>query len=83
MSPSYVDDFDGPRPYEPDPRDREIERLRAGITWALGYTDFRPRKPGEGAYWWRKELRERAGLPTYVYDKATRAVSPVRSESKR
>lgn len=27
--------------------------------WLLGYTDFRQREEGEGAYWWRKELRER------------------------
>lgn len=40
----------------------ENERLREAISWALGETDFRPRKEGEGAYWWRKELRERAAL---------------------
>ena len=47
----------------------EIERLRAriaelegAVVWALGYTDFRERREGEGAYWWRKELRERAGM---------------------
>ncbi len=43
------------------------ERLRLAIRWALGYeqhdgTDFRERQPGEGAYWWRKELRTRTGL---------------------
>jgi hypothetical protein len=27
--------------------------------WLLGYTDFRQREQGEGAYWWRKELRKR------------------------
>jgi hypothetical protein len=27
--------------------------------WLLGYTDFRQREQGEGAYWWRKELRNR------------------------
>lgn len=25
--------------------------------WLLGYTDFPPRKDGEGAYWWRSNLR--------------------------
>jgi hypothetical protein len=25
--------------------------------WLLGYSDFPERKEGEGAYWWRKELR--------------------------
>jgi hypothetical protein len=29
------------------------------FAWLLGYTDFRQREPGEGAYWWRKELRQR------------------------
>lgn len=27
--------------------------------WLLGYENFPERKEGEGAYWWRKELRER------------------------
>lgn len=36
------------------------DRLRAAVDWALGCNgDFRPREPGEGAYWWRKELKER------------------------
>ena len=38
----------------------EIERLRDAINWALGSNgDFRPREPGEGPYWWRKELSAR------------------------
>lgn len=32
--------------------------------WLLGYTDFPQRKDGEGAYYWRTELRRR--LPAYV-----------------
>lgn len=36
----------------------ENERLKRAIHWALGYTDFEARLPGEGAYWWRKHLRE-------------------------
>lgn len=45
-------------------RDSEqIRVLREAIAWALGENDdFRAREPGEGAYWWRKELRERAAL---------------------
>jgi len=40
----------------------ENHRLNAAIRWALGGkdSDFRARAEGEGAYWWRKELRERA-----------------------
>lgn len=41
----------------------ENEKLRSAIEWALGVGDgFDPRKDGEGAYWWRKGLAERAGL---------------------
>ena len=40
-----------------------IAELRGAIRWALGEgDDFRPREEGEGAYWWRKELRRRAAL---------------------
>lgn len=28
-------------------KDAEIERLRATIVWALGYTDFSPREEGD------------------------------------
>ncbi len=40
----------------------EIERLRAAIAWALGYTDFQPRGEADPSYWWRKQLREMSGL---------------------
>ncbi len=40
-----------------------IAKLEAAIKWALGEAaDFSPRGPGEGAYWWRPELRKRAAL---------------------
>ena len=47
----------------------EIQRLRSqlatareALRWALGEgDDFRERREWEGAYWWRKELSERAG----------------------
>ena len=38
-----------------------IRQLERAIRWALGYTNFRSRQEGEGQYWWRKELRKRAG----------------------
>lgn len=41
---------------------KENARLRSSIRWALGYTNFRPRNEGEGAYWWRSELRKRSGI---------------------
>jgi hypothetical protein len=46
-------------------RDRlraEVERRNAAIAWALGYTTFPERQPGQGAYWWRTELRQRSGI---------------------
>lgn len=37
------------------------DNLRSAVLWALGEgDDFPLRQDGEGAYWWRKELRERA-----------------------
>ena len=39
----------------------EAVALREAIEWALGCSgDFVVRKRGEGPFWWRKELRERA-----------------------
>lgn len=41
----------------------ERDGLRAALEWALGERDeFPPRQDGEGAFWWRKELRRRADL---------------------
>lgn len=46
----------------------ERDGLEAALNWALGCKkDFRQRAEGEGAYWWRKELAERAGM-TYDRD---------------
>lgn len=39
-----------------------ITRLYDAIKWALGYYNFRKRKAGEGAYWWRRELRSLSGF---------------------
>jgi hypothetical protein len=40
-----------------------VRRLEAAIRWALGESgEFPMREPGQGQYWWRKGLRERAGL---------------------
>lgn len=37
--------------------------LDAAVHWALGERDTFPLRPeGSGAYWWRSELRQRAGL---------------------
>ena len=52
----------------PDDLQRALARiavLEAAIEWALGAAeDFRARRDGEGAYWWRAELRQRAALET-------------------
>lgn len=40
---------------------KRIRELESTIRWALGENgEFRQREEGEGAYWWRKELRRRA-----------------------
>ena len=39
------------------------DQMREAILWALGERDeFPTREPGQGAYWWRTELRRRAFL---------------------
>lgn len=41
----------------------ELTRLREAIFWALGVNgEFPPREDGDGPYWWRMELRKRAGI---------------------
>lgn len=42
----------------------QVIKLQDAICWALGEgnSDFGDRPHGKGAFWWRKELRERAGL---------------------
>ena len=41
----------------------EIDRLKDAVKWALGESgDFGPRPKGTGSYWWRNELRQRAGI---------------------
>jgi hypothetical protein len=54
----------------------EVARLRGAIVWALGYTDFRAREEGEGAYWWRPELRRRAALTPEQIESAQAALTP-------
>ena len=54
----------------------EVARLRGAIVWALGYTDFRAREEGEGAYWWRPELRRRAALTPEQIEQAKAALTP-------
>lgn len=41
-------------------KEQQLQAAREAIMWALGYWSFRARKDGEGPYYWRKELRERA-----------------------
>lgn len=42
---------------------RRRRQLREAIEWALGENgEFRQKPEGAGNYWWRKELRQRAGL---------------------
>ena len=44
---------------------RLTRKLERAIMWALGENgDFAQRKEGQGAYWWRTELRKRcAAMP--------------------
>jgi hypothetical protein len=47
-----------PQPAGAEQRVRELEEA---VLWALGEAgDFPPREEGQGAYWWRPELRKRA-----------------------
>jgi hypothetical protein len=42
---------------------RDTKRLHDAIRWALGEEGtFAERPPGKGAFWWRTELRRRAGI---------------------
>lgn len=41
--------------------ERRMKKLESAIRWALGEKgDFPQRQDGQGAYWWRTELRRRA-----------------------
>lgn len=41
--------------------EQERDALREAVHWALGERgDFPTRQEGQGAYWWRTELREKA-----------------------
>ena len=41
----------------------EVFQLRNAVKWALGEgEEFSMRPPKAGAYWWRTELRRRAGM---------------------
>lgn len=37
----------------------EYDNHKEIYKWLLGYSDFPARKQGEGAYYWRKELRKK------------------------
>ncbi len=50
---------------ERDEARAEVERLRSAVRWACGYDEGAPHfdPPEDGPrYWWRSELRRRAGL---------------------
>ena len=43
-----------------------VAELEAAVRWALGEEgDFPLRGDGQGAYWWRTELRRRAALARF------------------
>ena len=43
--------------------EQRVRDLEAAIRWALGEEgEFPSREAGQGAYWWRTELRQRAAL---------------------
>ena len=43
--------------------DKENTRFRSAIEWALGMNgEFPEREDGDPPYWWRHELRKRAGF---------------------
>ena len=50
---------------ERDALQQRVGALEAAIAWACGYMvgePFRERRDGEGAFYWRNELRERSGM---------------------
>lgn len=54
----------------------ENERLIAAIRWALGEEgEFEPRGENDPPYWWRTELRKRAGLIVHRHDPLTRTLT--------
>ena len=56
----------------------QIAELKAAIVWALGYTNFPGREDGQGAFYWRKELRERSGIShEEAQEIAARLLAPV------
>jgi hypothetical protein len=61
----------------------ENKRLRKAILWADGQVDdFRARREGEGAYWWRRELMERAGLRALAGKESGQATGLEREDGK-
>ena len=49
--------------HERDAALARVETLLDALNWAMGANGTFPfREEGQGAYWWRTELRERAGL---------------------
>lgn len=62
-TPKNKQEFCDDSPEDKDEREKEIVRLKTAIEWALGqHGDFTTRPKGAPLYWWRTELRKRAGL---------------------
>ena len=87
LEPTTADSYGGiPRTAEPpqpsvQPSDVVPSQLKNAILWALGeLDDFPERKNGEGAYWWRIELRRRAFGQLTAQEKLTNAMSDLIDE---
>jgi len=52
----------------------QLKRLGDIIVWALGYTDFAERKDGQGAYWWRTEMRAKLDKAGFKVNQAKQAL---------
>lgn len=52
------------------------KKMIAAIEWACGITEDGFEKPENtrGQFWWRKELRRRAGLEYYTYDNTDKTI---------
>jgi len=57
-----------------DTAQAQLKRLGDIIVWALGYTDFAERKDGQGAYWWRTEMRAKLDKAGFKVNQAKQAL---------
>lgn len=62
----------------------ESNTYHAAIMWALGVTGTWPaRKPGDGAFYWRKRLQSMAGIGDDELSRSTAAKKPGRKGARR